>query len=149
MRQSEIVPAGRLITLRHIHAKDVPDVDLRGGKKNISDPYLKFAVLNEQGSKEDEQRLPHIENSRNPQWKEHVRLFFPNNEAQSKKTPDVRLHITLLDNNNKKADTLIGDVEVKIPAGQGKIKIEIPSRSPSSWRAPRLPRRPVRERGFG
>ena len=39
-RHGEIVPAGRMLTLTRVRAKDVPDMDLRGGDKNISDPCV-------------------------------------------------------------------------------------------------------------
>ena len=36
-RRSDIVPAGRMITITNIRASDVPDMDLRGGDNNVSD----------------------------------------------------------------------------------------------------------------
>lgn len=64
-----------------------------------------FTLLNEQGAKLDEQRLPHKENCRHPRWDEHVRLFYPDNETQGgTATAPVRMQISLWDNNNKTAD---------------------------------------------
>ena len=46
-RNSEIVPAGRMVTISCLRCKDVPDMDRKGGDKNISDPYVIAAVVNE------------------------------------------------------------------------------------------------------
>jgi hypothetical protein len=39
-----------------------------------------------------------------------------------------------MDWNNKKADALIGDVTLTLTAGDGTLKVEVPSRSPSPLR---------------
>ena len=135
-RQSTIVPAGRMLTVSKLRAKDVPDMD-RGArnKANISDPYLIFALLDAEGNKVDEGRMPHIENARNPRWKETIRLFFPDNDhSKSSKTPPLTMLITLMDRNRKKADERIGEVSCEIKAGSGKVKIEVPSVCVSSLR---------------
>ena len=135
VRNSEVTPAGRLVLISRMRAKDVPDVDLRGGENNISDPYLVFALLGDKdkGDIVDEARTPHIENSRNPRWKETLRLFAPDEDAPAK-TKAVRVRISIWDNNNKRADVFIGDVDVKLPVGAGRIRIEVPSRCPSPLR---------------
>ena len=134
-KNSEIVAAGRMLTLTRLRARDVPDMDTKGGDNNISDPYLIFNVLDgKDGGKVDEGRTPHIENARHPKWEETVRLFVPDAEAKSTKTANVELLITLMDKNKKKEDQLIGDVKVSLPVGSGKKRVEVPSRSVSSLR---------------
>ena len=39
-----------------------------------------------------------------------------------------------MDRNKKKADALIGELLVKLTVGSGKVKVEVPSRSVSSFR---------------
>ena len=133
-RKSEIVPAGRMVTFSSLRARDVPDVDLRGSATNISDPYLILAAIDDNGEMRDQTKTSHIENSRHPSWKETLRLFMPDQEAKTPKTKPFKVLITLMDRNAKKADVLIGDVQVALKVGSGKVKIEIPSRSPSSMR---------------
>ena len=41
-RTSEVVAAGRLVTLTSLGVKDVPDTDLRGKPKNIGDPCTRM-----------------------------------------------------------------------------------------------------------
>jgi len=123
-----------MITFSQIRATDVPDMDLKGGDKNVSDPYVIFTALDEAGTKLDECRTPHIENVRHARWPElTLRLFLPDDEAGAKTAPATVL-ITLMDKNSKKADTLIGDIKVSLAAGPGRMKVEVPSRSPSACR---------------
>ena len=134
-RTSEIVAAGRLVTLTRIRATDVPDVDLRGGEKNVSDPYITFHLLDASGARVDEGKTDHLENQRHPKWMDTtVRLFMPDHEPPKGKTPPLKLLITLMDWNKKSNHVLIGDVEVSLPVGAGKLKVEVPSRCVSMSR---------------
>ena len=135
MRTSEIVPAGRMVTLTRLRATDVPDVDRKGGASNVADPYLILNVLSASGAKLDEARTEHLDNQTHPRWSETVRLFVPDDDLGGKsKTPPVKLLVTLMDYNKKTDDVLIGDVPVSLPVGAGKIKVEVPSRSVSMAR---------------
>ena len=125
-----------MVTLTRLRAKDVPDMDRGGSKNNVSDPYLSFAVLDEHGEVVDEARTPHQENMRNPKWEESLRLFLPDNDAaKTGRTAPVPVLLTLMDRNKKKADALIGELLVKLTVGSGKVKVEVPSRSVSSFRS--------------
>ena len=118
VRNAEIVPAGRMVTLTRVRAKDIPDTDRGGSDANISDPYLTFALVNASGEKMDETRTPHIENTRSPRWLDDTyRLFFPDDEAKTTKTAPASLLITLMDKNKKKADEFIGEVVVSLNVG--------------------------------
>ena len=77
-----------------------------------------------------------VNNVRSAQWKNVFRIFFPDDEANTKssKTAPVPLMVTLMDYNKKTADVLIGEVEVSLQAGSGRVKVEIPSRCVSSCR---------------
>lgn len=106
-KTSEVVPAGRLVTLTRMRCKDVPDMDRKGGDKNISDPYIIASIMTSDkhdGEKLDEARTPHIENARHPRWEETLRLFSPDDEVKqgSTKTSPVYVQITLMDKNKKK-----------------------------------------------
>ena len=134
-RTSEIVPAGRLVTLTRIRATDVPDVDLRGGEKNVSDPYITFHLLDASGARVDEGKTDHLENQRHPKWMDTtVRLFMPDHEPPKGKTPPLKLLVTLMDWNKKSDHKIIGEVEVPLPVGAGKVKVEVPSRCVSMSR---------------
>ena len=80
--------------------------------------------------------IPDVNNVRSAQWKNVFRIFFPDDEANTKssKTAPVPLMVTLMDYNKKTADVLIGEVEVSLQAGSGRVKVEIPSRCVSSCR---------------
>ena len=132
-RNSEIVPAGRMVTFSQLRAKDVPDMDMRGKADNISDPYLLLQAIDEKGNFCDEARTSWLKDVRSPHWKETLRLFVPDQDVAGQKTRPFNLQITLMDH-NKKTDTLIGDVKIALKVGAGKVKIEIPSRSPSPMR---------------
>jgi len=62
-RSSEIVPAGRMLTLSKMRCKDVPNVDRGGGSRNLSDPYLICALVSDQGEILDEARTAHQNNA--------------------------------------------------------------------------------------
>jgi len=134
-RQSRVVPAGRMVTLSRMRCKDVPDVDLRGGPENISDPYLILAVLDGHGVTMDEARTAHINNVRHPRWRETCRLFIPDDaQPSSSKTAPIRLHVTLMDYNAKKPDVFIGEVTIPLEVGEGRVKAEVISRCVSPLR---------------
>ena len=128
MRQSNIVPSGRMLTLTRVRAKDVPDMDRGGSDANISDPYLIFDLRDAHGETVDATRTPHVDNARHPKWLDQTwRLFIPDNDApRSGHTGPVGLHITLMDFNKKKAHGLIGEVTVSLEvSSQGLLACHI------------------------
>jgi len=129
---SQIVPAGRLLTITQLKVKDVPDVDLKGGDKNLSDPYLVLTAISNGGEPVDETRTSHVENVYRAAWTETFRLFFPDDDVVQRS--ETKLQITLMDKNKKKADILIGDVTVLLKNGSGRMRVEIPSRCVSAAR---------------
>ena len=134
VRHSDIVAAGRMLTLSNIRVRDVPDMDLRGGKKNIGDPYLIFSLVRDDDAVVDDTRTPHVNNVRHARWNDTLRLFWPDDQTESSDTEPMRLKITLMDKNNKKKDALIGDITLPIDVGAGDIKVEVPSRCVSPLR---------------
>ena len=134
VRNAEIGPAGRMLTLSRLRARDVPDMDRGGSGNNISDPYLKFTALDAKGDAVDDARTPHLENARHCKWDETLRLFYPDDDAKSTRTKTYKVLVTLMDRNKKKADELIGELKMELKCGTGRIKVELPSRSVSSMR---------------
>ena len=136
-RHSEIVPAGCLITFSRLRAKEVPDMDIRARSQvhRRADPYLIIHALDASGAPVDEVRTSHIDNTRNPMWRDTLRLFVPeDNVSAGSLTPSTHVLLTLMDKNKKKADAMIGEVKVDLSAGSGEISIEVPSRHPSSMK---------------
>ena len=129
---SQIVPAGRLLTITRLKVKDVPDVDMRGGKKNLSDPYLVLTAISNGGKSVDETRTSHVENVYRAAWTETFRLFFPDDDDLERS--QTKIQISLMDKNKKKADVLIGDATVLLKNGSGRMRVEIASRCVSAAR---------------
>jgi len=130
-RHGVVVPAGRMLTLSRIRARDVPNVDRRSLKANdLSDPYIIFSLLGEGGEQLDEVRTNHQNDQRNPDWLDvSLRLFVPNDKAAGPDEPTApaQLRITLMDFNRRKKDVCIGVGEVSISVGNSKLKVEIES----------------------
>ena len=131
----EIMPAGRMVTLRTMQAKGLPDTDLKGSDKNICDPYLIVQILDDAGQVINEEQTEHFSNVRTCAWKAKLKLFCDDRDKPLKRpTPPVTAKLTLMDWNKKTPHTLIGDVTVQLKVGKGTKTIEVPSRCVSSCR---------------
>ena len=82
-----------------------------------------------------EAKTEHLDNQRHPKWLDTtVHLFMPDHEPPKGKTPPLKLLVTLMDWNKKSDHKIIGEVEVPLPVGAGKVKVEVPSRCVSMSR---------------
>jgi hypothetical protein len=89
-REKQTAPAGTLITFTELRAHAVPDRDKGGGKKNVSDPYLKVEIIDATGRSVEEKRTSHIVNATDPCWPETLLLLLPATVAFP---PTVRLSL--------------------------------------------------------
>ena len=112
------VPAGRLLTVRSIRARNVPDMDLLP-ESGESDPYVKLALLDVHGRIVDELVTPYKRNERNPVWTETYHLYAPHGASAP-----LSLHVKLVDKDWKQSDSEIGSYRVAVqtdgtdPAGK-------------------------------
>ena len=105
-----------------------------GSDKNISDPYLVCALLNDKGEIMDETRTTHIKDTRHPRWKETLRLFAPSNDLGGSATCPANVRFTVYDYNKKKEDTFIAEATVPLKVGASYQKVELISRCVSPLR---------------
>ena len=131
----ELMPAGRMVIVRGMQAKDLPDTDLKGSEKNICDPYLIVQLLDDEGLPVSEGQTEYFSNVRKCAWKTTLKLFCDDQGRVNKRhIPPVTAKFILMDWNKKKAHYLIGDITLELKGDKGTKTIEIPSRSASSCR---------------
>jgi len=136
-KETEVVPAGRVVTIKNCKTRNLPDTDLRGTEKNIADPYLIFSLLDANGTKIDEAKTTHRDNVRKCHWHGEVLKLFANDNKDGSPTDvshPVSVLVQLMDYNKKSADYLIGELTMTLKVGKGRKVTEVPSRCVSSAR---------------
>jgi len=109
-----------ILTISNISASGVPDMDATRGSL-ISDPYVKFTLLEVSGDAEElQKRTNFVPNSANPVWEDVVELKLP---AGSPRPPLIFARVW--DNDVTKEDEAIASDEIRLTAGE-EGTVEVP-----------------------
>lgn len=70
------VLAGRILTLKNLKVNNVPDMDVARGK-DVSDPFVRIALLDDYGNVIADEVTTHLRNQRNPAWEQELTMPLP------------------------------------------------------------------------